>query len=146
MRHFGIREADLPDITQEVFLVAHRKLADFQGRSSIKTWLYGICLRTASDYRRKAYNRREVAVEALPEQAAEPPQPQAVERKQLRQRIQALLDALDDDKREVFVLYEIEELPMKQIAEVVGVPLQTAYSRLHAARRALAKELQGGDE
>lgn len=146
LRHLGIREADLPDITQEVFLVAHRKLAEFEARSSIRTWLYGICLRTSSDYRRKAYNRREVAVGELPEQVAEALQPSEVERGQLRRRLQELLEALDADKREVFVLYEIEELPMKQIAKLVGVPLQTAYSRLHAARRLLARELKGSDE
>ena len=141
LRHLGVREADLADVTQDVFIVAHRKLDAFEGRSSVQTWLYGICLRTASDYRRRAYVRREIAVEEVPEIATEPPQSAAVERGQLRARLLALLDALDADKREVVVLYEIEELPMKQVAEVIGVPLQTAYSRLHAARRQLAEAL-----
>ncbi|HMR08212.1 MAG TPA: RNA polymerase sigma factor [Polyangiaceae bacterium] len=141
LRHLGVREADLADVTQDVFIVAHRKLDAFEGRSSLQTWLYGICLRTASDYRRRAYVRREVAVEEVPEIATEPPQSAVVERRQLRARLLALLDALDADKREVVVLYEIEELPMKQVAEVIGVPLQTAYSRLHAARRQLAEAL-----
>jgi DNA-directed RNA polymerase specialized sigma24 family protein len=61
LRHLGIRDADLPDVCQEVFVAVHRKLEGFEGRSSLRTWLYGICLRTASDHRRRAYVRRERA-------------------------------------------------------------------------------------
>ncbi|MEZ4221189.1 MAG: sigma-70 family RNA polymerase sigma factor [Polyangiaceae bacterium] len=142
LRHLGVRAADLADVTQEVFLVAHRKLPEFEGRSSLRTWLYGICLRTASDYRRKAHIRREVAVDELPDQVAEPEQEVDAERVRLRARLEALLAELDEDKRAVFVLYEIEELSMKDIATLIGVPLQTAYSRLHAARRLLAQSLE----
>jgi RNA polymerase sigma-70 factor (ECF subfamily) len=145
LRHLGVREADIQDVTQDVFIVAHRRLQDFEGRSSIQTWLYGICLRTASDYRRRAYVRREIAVDEVPETATDPGQGAAVERTQLRARLQTLLDGLDAEKREIVVLYEIEELPMKQVAEIVGVPLQTAYSRLHAARRLLARTFAEGD-
>ncbi len=146
VRHLGVREADLLDVCQEVFIVAHRRLEDFEGRSEIRTWLYGIAIRTVSDYRRRAHIRREVAVAEVPEGATEADQERNIERAEARALLLRLLDELDDDKRTVFVLYEIEQLPMKRVADLVACPLQTAYSRLHAARKAIdkaARELPG---
>jgi RNA polymerase sigma-70 factor (ECF subfamily) len=142
LRHLGIREADIPDVCQEVFITVDRRLSTFEGRSALRTWLYGICLRTASDHRRRAHVRREVAVDQVPTDQIEADQPGSVDRGRARERLLQLLDALDDDKRAVFVLYEVEELGMKEVAEIVGCPLQTAYSRLHAARKLLASELE----
>lgn len=137
MRRLGLREADAEDLAQEVFLVVHRKLPEFEGRSKLSTWIYGICVRVAADHRKRAHVRREEATDRVPEPAAAPPQLAAVDRAEARARLDALLGQLDDDKRAVFVLYEIEEQPMAEVALAVGVPLQTAYSRLHAARRQL---------
>lgn len=135
LRHLGVADADVDDLCQEVFITAYRKLDEFEGRSKVRTWLYGICLRLASDYRRRAYVRRERAMaeprdSATTEVGAEPDV-----RFEARGTLLHLLDRLDDDKRAVLVLYEIEGLSMKEVAEVVGCPLQTAYSRLHAARK-----------
>lgn len=135
VRHFGVRDADLEDVCQEVFVAVHRKLESFEGRSTLRTWLYGICMRTASDYRRRAHVRRERAVAELPPVSIEPEQLDELERAQSRQLLQQLLDELDEDKRAVFVLYELEELGMKEVAAILGCPVQTAYSRLHAARK-----------
>lgn len=134
LRHLGVPEADVPDLSQEVFVTVHRKLADFEGRSSLRTWIYGICLRLASDHRRRAYVRRERQV-AEPPDAIVPGAQLSDARIDARNSLLRLLDELDHDKREVVVLYEIEGLGMKEIAELLGCPLQTAYSRLHAARR-----------
>lgn len=141
LRHLGVPERDIEDVCQEVFVVVHRKLEGFQGRSTLRTWVYGICLRTASDYRRRAHVRREHTVEELPTTTLDPDQEHEIERSRHRKRLGELLDQLDDDKRQVFVLYEIEELDMKEIAAVMGTPLQTAYSRLRAARQQLAQAL-----
>jgi RNA polymerase sigma-70 factor (ECF subfamily) len=134
LRHLGVAESDLEDVGQEVFVTVHRRLSSFEGRSKLRTWLYGICLRVASDYRRRAYVRRERATadpaRDLPE--AEEHAPDA--RVEARAELQALLGELDDDKRAVVVLYEIEGFSMKEVAEILDCPLQTAYSRLHAAR------------
>jgi RNA polymerase sigma-70 factor (ECF subfamily) len=135
LRHLGVPESDIEDSCQDVFVAIHRKLDGFEGRSSLKTWIYGICLRVASDRRRRAHVRRELPVADLPSRAVEPTQVDDYERGRARALLSALLDQLDEDKRAVFVLYEIEGLPMKEIAKAVGCPLQTAYSRLHAARR-----------
>jgi RNA polymerase sigma-70 factor, ECF subfamily len=137
LRHLGVREADLPDVCQDVFLTVHRKIEGFEGRSSLRTWLYGICLRTASDHRRRAHVRRERIVAEPPPSSVGPTQHDDYERGEARRLLAELLDELDEDKRAVFVLYEIEELGMKEVAEIIGCPLQTAYSRLHAARKAV---------
>ncbi len=148
MRRLGPREADAEDLAQEVFLVVHRRLGEFEGRSKLSTWVYGICVRVAADARRRASVRYEVPMAAPPEGVAPALQDAAL----AQRRARALLDhamhvALDDDRRAVFVLYEIEELPMSEVAAAVGVPLQTAYSRLYAARRDVAAavlQLSGG--
>jgi RNA polymerase sigma-70 factor (ECF subfamily) len=135
LRRLGVREADVEDLCQEVFVVVHRKLPEFEGRSSVRTWIYGICVRVASDHRRRAHVRREQPTENLPEEPHSAPQIKDLEREQARALLDRALADLDDDKRAVFVLYEIEQLDMKAVAQAVGCPLQTAYSRLHAARK-----------
>lgn len=139
LRYLGVREADLPDLCQEVFIIVHRKLDGFEGRSSIRTWLYRICQRAASDYRRKAHVRREVP--GGPEDFDRPEPVDARSRIEARNAVAYALDLLDEGKRDVFVLYEIEGLTMREVCEVLDCPLQTAYSRLHAARKTLTEAL-----
>lgn len=145
-RHLGIPEADVPDLCQEVFVVVHRKLGEFEGRSSVKTWLYGICVRVAADHRRRAHVRNERAQSDAGEQLASSSSFGAEARLAARAELQALLAELDDDKRTVLVLYELEGLTMKEIAEILGCPLQTAYSRLHAARARLLEMVTAARE
>lgn len=135
LRRLGVREAEVEDVCQEVFVVVHRKLPEFEGRSALRTWIYGICVRTASDYRRRAHVRREHPTDRPPERAGSAPQMREIERRQAKAMLDEALDRLDADKRAVFVLFEIEQLEMSEIAEAVGCPLKTAYSRLYAARK-----------
>jgi len=137
LRHLGVGESDVDDVAQEVFVTVHRKLAEFEGRSKLRTWLYAICLRVASDHRRRAYVVRERATDNPPVDTGERTGDEPDTSLESRTFVQQLLAELDDDKRTVLVLYEIEGLNMREIAEVVGCPLQTAYSRLHAARELL---------
>jgi RNA polymerase sigma-70 factor (ECF subfamily) len=143
LRHLGVADRDLQDQSQEAFVAVFRGLEGFAGRSSLRTWIYGICLHVASNYRRRAYIRSERAVAELPERA-DPNDPLA-ERQQWS-TLRRLLDSLDADKRDVFVLYELEELSMKEVAEACDCPLQTAYSRLHAARKRLLEEYRRQEE
>lgn len=134
LRHLGIPEADTPDLCQEVFVIVHRRLPSFEGRSSLRTWLYGICIRVASEHRRRPHVRRETplsepALEVHERQETAPDS--SLER---RSAVEHMLATLDEDKRQVVVLYEIEGFSMKEVAEILECPLQTAYSRLHAAR------------
>jgi RNA polymerase sigma-70 factor (ECF subfamily) len=134
LRRLGVNDADVEDVGQEVFLVVHRKSAEYDGRAGVRPWLYGICARKASDHRRSAYVRRERAVASVPEETVPAEQPATVERRQARALLDTILAQLDPQKREVFVLFELEELSLAEVAAAVGCPLQTAFSRLQTAR------------
>lgn len=131
----GVAEADIDDVAQEVFLGVHRNLSRFEGRCSLRTWVYGICHRRAVDYRRRASVRPELYSDDPPDQGVDANQEQGIALNQARAQLSQVLDALDEEKRTVFVLFDIEGIPMEEVAEIVGCPLQTAYSRLYAARR-----------
>lgn len=135
LKRLGVREADLEDVTQEAFVVVHRKLGDFEGRSTVKTWLFGICLRVAADFRKRAHVVREDLTDEVPDAVVPAAQGEVVARRQARALLDKVLDTLDADKRATFVMFELEQLPMAEIAEAMGVPLQTAYARLYAARK-----------
>lgn len=140
LRRLGIREAEIADATQEVFVVIHRRLPEFAGRSSVKTWVYGICIRVASDWRKRAHVRHETDMAEAPERThSGETAVRAVQQRQARAKLEALLEQLDDDKRTVFVLFELEQVSMQDIADTVGVPLQTAYARLYAARKQMER-------
>ena len=136
VRSLGVRSADVEDVAQEVFVIVHRKLDTWNGTCSLRTWLFGIAMRVASGHRRKAYVRREqIDQEGAMQCGAVPPeQAEALRRKQLRAQLDRALDTLDDQKRAVFVLYELEGVPIAEIAESQGCALFTAYGRLRAAR------------
>ncbi|MEM9073533.1 MAG: RNA polymerase sigma factor [Myxococcota bacterium] len=145
--HFlGVPEHDVADVCQDVFLVVHRRLHTFEGRSALTSWLYGICVRTVSAYRRKAFRRHERLVDELPAESTDAPQERRYLANEKLTRLRALLEALDEKQRAVFVLYEIENLSMKEIAAGLEIPVQTAYSRLRVARRLVREgfEAQGG--
>ncbi|MBN2575243.1 MAG: sigma-70 family RNA polymerase sigma factor [Deltaproteobacteria bacterium] len=139
----GTAKPDLPDAVQEVFVVAFRKLPEFEGRSKPSTWLVGICHRVASDRRRLAHVRREIGDErALLDRGDERQNPEQLA--QHRERIELvdeLLSELRPEQREVFVMFELEELSGKEIAAIVGAPLKTVFSRLRLAREAFAAAL-----
>lgn len=138
LRRLGIRDADVDDVFQEVFLVVHRRFASFHGGSPMRTWIYGICVRVASEHRRRPYVRRETpSGDRLPEPRVEPSQDEHVDRRRALDRFDTALEQLDDDKRAVFVLFEIEGMTMHEVAAAVGCPLQTAYARLYAARKVI---------
>jgi RNA polymerase sigma-70 factor, ECF subfamily len=136
-RRMGIPVADLEDACQEVFLIAHRKLAEFEGRSSPRVWLFGICVRVAAARRRSSHHVHELVGERMPEAACPETASAHVEQSEARAVLDKMLDQLDETQRIVFVLHELEELPMPEIATLVDCPVQTAYSRLHAARKQL---------
>jgi RNA polymerase sigma-70 factor (ECF subfamily) len=145
LRYLGVREADLQDVCQEVFITVHRKIDSFEGRSSVRTWLYRISQRAASDYRRRAYVRREVVTDLGSDHPGPPEHDDAAKRLEARSTLGFVLDRLDEAKRDVFVLYEIEGLTMREVCEILDCPLQTAYSRLHAARKVLTEAVDADD-
>ena len=130
----GIAEASADDAVQDVFVVVHRQLASFGGRSSLKTWLFSIALNVARDHRRSL--RRKGGHEPLDEAHRDPsPGPhEYADRADTARLLNRALDALDDVKRAVFVLAELEGMTAPEIAEATGLNLNTVYSRLRVAR------------
>lgn len=142
VRRLGVDPCSVEDAVQDVFLVAHRRLADFEGRSSVKTWLFGIALRVARDYRRAARRKRSHGI--VPEDEAETssvedtrgPSPlESASRAEAARRLHAILGELDEDKRAVFILAELEQMSAPEIADAVQANINTVYTRLRAARR-----------
>ena len=143
LQRLGVRDPDLDDVLQEVFVVVHQRIATFDGSSRMTTWLFGIALRVAAGYRRRGFRRRETCVAEPPDdltRASSSPE-EALVAAQNRSRLADLLDELDLEKRAVFVMFEIDELPCDEIAQTIGVPVGTIYSRLHAARKDFQKAL-----
>jgi RNA polymerase sigma-70 factor (ECF subfamily) len=132
----GVPLEAVDDAVQDVFLVAHRRLSEFEQRSAIRTWLFGIALRVAQEHarrRRKHGAPREVDAE-LPDERAPDPLEQAA-RSEAKSLLYALLAQLDEQKRTAFILSEIEGMSVPEIAAGLGVNVNTLTSRLRAARK-----------
>ena len=140
----GVHPADVPDASQQVFLIVHARLqAERIPAAAMRTFAYGVCLRIASDFRRRAHRRRESLSAEPPELPCAPIQERNVALGEALALLEVTLDRLPAPQREAFVLYEIEELGMSDVARALGCPLQTAYSRLHAARKVVMAALGG---
>lgn len=137
LRSLGVRDALLDDALQDVFIVVQRRLPEFDGAVELRTWLYAIALRIARKYRvrqHKDVTRLDAGENELEAPGADGEG--ALESNQQLRLAHAALETLDDEKREVFVLARIEQMSAPEIASIVGVPVNTVYSRLRAARLA----------
>jgi RNA polymerase sigma-70 factor (ECF subfamily) len=138
LRRFGVSESDAPDAAQEVFLVVHRKLPEFEQRSKVSTWLYGICLRVAADRRRRPEARIQKSSD---DELIDVPDDKNdayddLVRRQGLEQLDRILDTMTFEQRTVFVLFEIEECEGDEIAGLLQVPIGTVRSRLRLAREA----------
>jgi RNA polymerase sigma-70 factor, ECF subfamily len=148
----GVPSDVVRDAAQDVFLVVHRKMENFDGTAAVKTWLFGITMRVASQYRR---NARRAAFRAPPTDALDSKQGDALERtvspsrgpleeleaKQANELLLALLDELDDERRAVFVLTELEQMSAPEIADALEINVNTVYGRLRTARQQFSQAL-----
>jgi RNA polymerase sigma-70 factor (ECF subfamily) len=133
----GFGREDARDLTQEVFLVAHRRGGYVPGPARPTTWLAEIALRLASRKRRGWRRRPESRADALLTEApsTSPSPADAAETTEDLARVQRALDSMALDRRAVFILFELEGESCDAIAAGLGIPLRTVYSRLHTARR-----------
>lgn len=143
LHRMGVREADVPDVLQDVFVVVHRRRAGWDGSEHLRAWLFAICGRLVRNYRRKAFRRHERLMGEVPEpRAAGAPDPErAAVAADARRTAERLLATLSPDRRAVFVMFEVEGLSCREIADQLGIPLGTVHSRLHKARAGFAKAL-----
>jgi RNA polymerase sigma-70 factor (ECF subfamily) len=139
-RRLGVPESAADDVVQDTFLVLHRRLAEYDGQTPIRRWLAGILTRVVADHRRR-HRRKDAACVPHPEESeralpSNAPAPSAeAEQSEAVRLLDALLAELDEDKREVLVLAQLEEMTVPEIAELLGANVNTVYARLRAARR-----------
>lgn len=145
-KRLGVRDASIDDVVQEVFVIVHRRLRDFEGRSALTTWLFGITLRVVRDHKRSAARRPSgegpsgpIDPDSL--RTSSPGPSDSMEKAEAVRLLHTLLDEMDDERREVFVMAELEQMPMPEIAVVVGANVNTCYARLRAARQAFEASL-----
>ncbi|MHB8417480.1 MAG: RNA polymerase sigma factor [Myxococcales bacterium] len=149
-RSLGGPQADVDDLVQEVFTVALRRLPSYRGEAKLTTWLFGITRNVIRAERQRSRWRRlwgrltdEVAdsVATLDRTPAE-----ALEQRQLRQRVYRALEKLGERQRTAFILFEVDELPGEEIAERMGIKVATLWVTLHRARAEVARQLRRMDE
>jgi RNA polymerase sigma-70 factor (ECF subfamily) len=139
-RRLGVSEAAVDDVVQDTFVVLYRKLGDYDARTPIRRYVIGILTRVVADHRRR-FRRKESACVPHPEESDRalpsslPPPSAEVERGEAVRLLETLLAELTEEKREVLVLAQLEEMSVPEIAQVLGANVNTIYARLRAARR-----------
>jgi RNA polymerase sigma-70 factor (ECF subfamily) len=144
-RRLGIPEPSADDVVQDVFLVLHRRLAEYDGRP-VKRWILGITFHVVADYRRRYWRKDAPCVpqpadsdgDVLLASTAPGPSAEAEQYEQIR-LLEHLLSQMAEDRREVLVLAELEELSVPEIAELLGANVNTVYTRLRSARQEFEK-------
>lgn len=149
IRRLGLAEDLVEDALQEVFLIAFRRQADFEGRSAYRTWLCGIAVRVARRARSRAARRagREVREPTGDHSPSRGDLPDGLAlRREAITIAERILEGMEATRREVFVLLEVEQLPGPEVASILGVPLNTVYSRLRLARADFARAARSATE
>jgi RNA polymerase sigma-70 factor (ECF subfamily) len=144
-RALGAREADRDDVVQDIFMVVHRRLVDFDGQN-VAGWLYQIARRKVRDYRHLTWVKHLFASSNMPLsddmlKSAKSPLDD-LETRQKRELLERLLDGLNADQRAAFVLFEIEGNSGEDIARLQGVPINTLWARIHKARKKLQERAE----
>lgn len=132
LRRLGLPERDVEDLAHDVFLAVYQNLAKLDPNRPVRPWLFAFCFRFAANYRR---GRGRVEPSEMEEVAAEQPDAEElVLREQRRTLVLHALETIALDRRGVFILHMIDGVPVPEVAEALGVPLGTAYTRLRAAK------------
>ena len=142
LKAFGLPSATVEDAVQDVFVVVHRRLPDFEGRSSIRTWLFRIARWVVTYERRRA--RSKPAHEPIDDDVgdAAPDPYERVARSEGLRALERVLLRMDEEKRLVFVLMDIEEMKAHEVAELFEINVNTVYSRLRLAREQFRRLLE----
>ncbi|MEM7156984.1 MAG: RNA polymerase sigma factor [Myxococcota bacterium] len=144
LRHCGVPDSDLDDAVQDTFLVVMRRLPEFRGHASLRTWIYAVAVRVASTRRRsdtREAARRTKAGEGMHGRSTVDPEDHLA-RAEAGHLVDTLLEQLDPPKRTVFVLAEIEGVEVREISRILGVNPRTVHSRLRLARERFGTALR----
>jgi len=137
-RSLGVEENGMEDLVQEVFIAINARLRTLENPQAMRSWIYGIVRRVASNHRRARRARPTTTSETSEysrTEALAPTPLEDVERNAARQLLMRLLAEIDEPKREVLTLVDVHELSVPEAAEALGIRLNTAYSRLRVARQ-----------
>ncbi len=135
LKRLGVRTPDLGDITHDVFVVAWRQRDHFDPERPVRPWLFGVCFRVSSSYRRRAWFRHALLTPDVENADWRPsPERSAVVRAEL-EAVQRALVRVPLKQRAVLLLHDFDEIPALEVASALGIPLKTVYSRLDAARK-----------
>ncbi len=143
-RRLGVQPAAIDDVVQEIFIVIHARVATLERPEALRSWIYGVVRRTVSTYHRSRRTRGSAGLATVVEEEIVSDAPTPLEQTEQNadlELLQSLLAELDETKREVFSLVELEELTVPEVADALEIPLNTAYSRLRAAREAFEAAL-----
>jgi len=143
-RRLGVELAAIDDVVQEIFIVIHARVETLEKPEALRSWIYGVVRRTVSTYHRTRRNRGAIGMMPVVEEEIVSYAPTPLEQTEQNadlELLQRLLSELDEPKREVFSLVELEELTVPEVADALEIPLNTAYSRLRAARDAFEAAL-----
>ena len=135
LRRLGISPSELDDLAQELFLALRQAWPDYDQTRPLRPYIFGIVFRIASTHQRK--RRREVVLGLVEPDELSPGPDEALQAKQTRAVVLAALEKIPLPRRAVLVMYDLDDVPMDQVAAALGIPLFTAYSRLRKARREL---------
>ena len=142
LARLGVPERALADVAQEVFIVVHRRLPTFERRCSVKTWVFAIAHRVVIDWARRARRKPITTLEHEVVDVSRSGPYEQTEKRQAVARLYRLLETLSPEKRAVFVLAELEQMTLAEIAEAVAANPHTVASRLKAARREFEQALR----
>ncbi|HEX7597215.1 MAG TPA: sigma-70 family RNA polymerase sigma factor [Polyangia bacterium] len=134
LRRLGTPPQDIEDLAHDLFIVVQRHLPQYDPARPLRPWLFGIALRVVADFRRSPRNVREVLDDAVEPVDGKPTAHERLESSEARAMLLKALDTLDLDRRAVFVMHELDEIPIPEVASALAIPLNTAYSRLRLAR------------
>lgn len=137
-RRLGVGMEAMDDVVQDVFVVVHSRLHTLRDPDALRSWLYGIVRRTVSDYRRANKIKGDALSLLSPDQIAAATEPSPLDRSEQNAQLEllsTLLSRLSEPKREVFILVELEQMTVPEVAEALEIPVNTAYSRLRHARK-----------
>ncbi len=138
LRRLGVQARDLEDLTHDVFLQVQRHLPEYDTTRPVRPWLFAFAFRVASQHRRRMQGRYQPVGDLSEAADPEPLPDERIAAEQNRRLVLAALESIDFERRGVFVLYEIDGVAMTDIADVFGIPVNTAYSRLRVARKEFA--------
>jgi RNA polymerase sigma-70 factor (ECF subfamily) len=142
LRRLGVRDRDIEDVTHDVFLAVYRHLADYDPERPIKPWLFGFAVRIALGHKRRHSYSREVVAAEIEAVDQAPTADEEIAAGQARSLVLAALGAIAEERRPVFILHDIDAIPMPEISSALDIPLNTGYSRLRLARAEFAAAVQ----